>query len=442
MKKRKQKKKRKLYQAFLKSTLIVCSLLLCLLVIHLIHLTVTDMQEKSASARNAYGKTAAKLTSGKKQVSNASKNGTDSKKTAAPSQTDAVSADRTNSSSDNQSAFDKQSASDKQSVFGKQSASSNTVSSSTTLVFAGDIYLSDYVLASYNQSGIQGILSQNMLKELRNADIAMINNEFPYSTRGSQAPDKQFTFRVDPSYVSVLKEAGIDIVTIANNHVLDYGTDALSDTFQTLDEAGIDYAGAGDSLQRASRLITKKVNGHTFGFLAASRVFPVVSWNVEVAQPGVFSAYDPEKLICAVKDASKQCDFLCVYVHWGIERSTTPEAYQVSMAHALIDAGADAVIGAHPHVLQGVEYYNGKPVFYSLGNFIFYQTIEQTAVARLTLSPDGCATWQLLPAKAAGTCTTLMTDEAECRSFYEYMKGISVNTDFAGDGTVKQLSHS
>lgn len=306
----------------------------------------------------------------------------------------------------------------------------------TTIVFTGDMYFSDYVLAAYNQSGIQGVLSESMLKELTGADLTMANNEFPYSTRGTPAPDKQFTFRIDPSYVSILKEAGVDIVTLANNHVLDYGVDALSDTFQTLDNANIAYAGAGDSLERASRLMTENINGHTFGFLAASRVFPTVSWNVENAQPGVFSAYDPEKLISAVTDASQTCDFLCVYVHWGIERNTTPEEYQISMAHALIDAGADAVIGAHPHVLQGVELYKEKPIFYSLGNFIFYQSIEQTAIVKLTFLADKTAHWQLLPAKASGSCTSLVTEEAAIQSFYQYMKELSTNAHFSENGMV------
>lgn len=306
----------------------------------------------------------------------------------------------------------------------------------TTLLFAGDVYFSDYVLANYNQSGISGVLSNDLLAEMKQADITMVNNEFPYSDRGTPAPDKQFTFRIAPAYVSILKESGVDLVTLANNHVLDYGRDALNDTFQTLREAGIRYAGAGNSLKRAAKLITKKANGHTFGFLAASRVFPEVSWNVENAQPGVLSAYDPSLLIAAVESARQTCDFLCVYVHWGIERNTSPEQYQITMAHALIDAGADAVIGAHPHVLQGVEIYQEKPIFYSLGNFIFYQSIERTAVAKLTFTADRQASWQLLPAKAAGACTSLLTEPEACLEFYEYLSGLSYDVTFSADGTV------
>lgn len=315
-----------------------------------------------------------------------------------------------------------------------------TVSKDTTLVFAGDIYLSDYVLEAYRQAGTPGVLSEDMQHTLSRANLAIANNEFAFSTRGTPAPDKQFTFRVDPSYVSILQKAGIDIVTLANNHVLDYGTDALADTFQTFDDAGIAYIGAGDSLQRASKPFYQKINGCTFGFLAASRVFPVISWNVENAQPGVFSAYDPSKLIAAVKEASQACDFLYVYVHWSIERNTTPEEYQTSMAHALIDAGADAVIGAHPHVLQGIEYYKGKPIFYSLGNFIFYQSIEQTALAKVTLYKDQTLQWQLLPACAVNSCTSLLTDPVSCQEFYHNMAGLCVNAVFQEDGTIVETS--
>lgn len=407
-KRKKNQKKRKIRNAFIKSVLIVSLFLFAILSACLMRIIITD--QKDLELQTAFGDGHDTDTGQKNPVSgkhipsgqNTSKN--DSQ--AAPSATSP----------------EKEPAPPKD----------------TTLVFAGDVYLSDYVLNAWHTSGIEGVLSKKLRKELKQADIAMVNNEFPYSTRGTQAPDKQFTFRVDPSYVSILQECGIDLVTLANNHVLDYGTDALSDTFQTLDEAGITYTGAGHSLQRAKKLIRKKANGHTFGFLAASRVFPTVSWNVENAQPGVFSAYDPSHLLATVKEARTKCDFLCVYMHWGIERNTTPEEYQTSMAHALIDAGADAVIGAHPHVLQGIEFYKGKPVFYSLGNFIFYQNIDRTAIAKLTLTAAGNAQWQLLPAKAAAACTSQITDAAACRDFYNYMEGLSKNVQILKDGTITE----
>lgn len=424
-----KKKKQKKYVIFLRSTQITAALLLLLLIGNLVHMFMVGKQDGRQQERTIV-KESEPL---EKEAAVFSKGSSTAAKKSAGAGVKQPTAEK--------SAGVKQPAADSSlggsSRRGGENASKKSEpAGDTTLVFAGDIYLSDYVLAGYNQSGIEGILSKQMLKELQQADFTIVNNEFPYSTRGTQAPDKQFTFRIDPSYVSVLQESGVDIVTLANNHVLDYGKEALSDTFQTLDDAGIAYMGAGDSLERAGRLITKKANGRTFGFLAASRVFPVVSWNVENEQPGVFSAYDPAKLTEAVKDAAKQCDFLCVYVHWGIERSETPEDYQVTMAHALIDAGADAVIGAHPHVLQSVEYYKGKPVFYSLGNFIFYQSIERTAIAKLTLASDGTAKWQLVPARAADARTFVVDDKAACKEFYEYMTAISTGVEYAEDGVL------
>ncbi|MCR5389096.1 MAG: CapA family protein, partial [Lachnospiraceae bacterium] len=296
-----------------------------------------------------------------------------------------------------------------------------------------------YVLSNYNASGINGILSEDMLNELVSADLTIINNEFPFSTRGQQAPDKKFTFRVDPKYSVILNEMGVDVASLANNHVLDYGRDALSDTFDTLDAAGIDYIGAGDSLERASALITKEVNGKTFGFLAASRVIPVTSWDIKNNSPGVFTTYDPALLIEAIKDAQDKCDFLTVFVHWGIERDAYPQDYQVNMAKMYADAGADLVIGAHPHVLQGITYEGDTPVFYSLGNFIFNQSIPMTAAVKVTVPYEGKPTVTLVPASAANA-RTYVTEGNAAEEIFSYLESISKNIEITEDGKLINLN--
>ena len=308
-----------------------------------------------------------------------------------------------------------------------------------TLLFTGDVLLSDYVLNNYNSSGIDGVLSPELLKELQNADIAVINNEFPFSTRGTQAPDKQFTFRVDPKYVSVLLDMGVDIAGIANNHVLDYGPDALQDTFDTLDAAGIDYMGAGTDLPRASALITKKAGGKTFGFLAASRVIPVVSWDVQNSSPGVFTTYDPSRLVAAIEAAKDSCDYLAVFVHWGIEREEYPQDYQVAMAKQYIDAGADLVIGSHPHVLQGITYYKDKPICYSLGNFIFNREIPKTAAVKVTVDGEKEPVIQLLAA-TAGNARTVACEGSQKTDIYDYLESISSGISIDEDGVVSQIT--
>jgi poly-gamma-glutamate synthesis protein (capsule biosynthesis protein) len=310
------------------------------------------------------------------------------------------------------------------------------VDDTTELIFTGDVLLSDYVLNNYNASGIDGVMDENLRTQLQEADILEVNNEFPYSTRGTQAPDKQYTFRVDPSYVSILQEMGVDAAGLANNHVLDYGKDALLDTFTTLDGAGIDYTGAGTSVEDASKLLTYEINGKTYGILAASRVIPVGSWNVENSQPGVFCTYDPTLLVEKIKAAKETCDYVFVCVHWGVEHTDELTDYQQSMAHQFVDAGADAVIGAHPHVLQGIEYYEGKPIFYSLGNFIFNQNIDSTVAVRFTISGDSMQT-QLIPATASGAKTSLANDSKK-ESIYTYLESISSTVQIDENGKLDE----
>ena len=307
-----------------------------------------------------------------------------------------------------------------------------------TVVFSGDILLSSYVLNNYEKSGINGILSEELQSEMQNADITMVNEEFPFSNRGTQAQDKQFTFRVDPGYVKILQEMGIDVVTVANNHALDYGTDALSDTFQTLDNAGIAYVGAGDNLERASQPYVIKAGGKTFGFLAASRVIPEVSWDIDNRQPGMLCTYDSAELCNAIQKAKETCDYVVVYVHWGIERENTPQDYQRQLGKAYIDAGADMVIGAHPHVLQGIEYYNGKPIVYSLGNYIFNQEINSTVLLKTTITPENETTLQLIPAYASGAKTQKMQGE-DGAQLYQFMEGISYGVSISKDGVVERI---
>lgn len=304
-----------------------------------------------------------------------------------------------------------------------------------SLLFTGDVLLSDYVRNNYDRAGMTGVLEEGLLEKLHSADITIVNQEFPFSTRGIQAEDKQFTFRVDPSYVSILNDMGVDMVTIANNHILDFGDEALLDTMDTLDQAGILYAGAGKDRERAMELQVMEVHGIRIGLLAASRVIPVPSWNIENHQPGVFCTYDPGLLLGEIEKAKEACDYLCVYVHWGIERNTTPENYQTAMARQYIDAGADAVIGSHPHVLQGIEFYQGKPIFYSLGNFIFNQNIEQTMAVQLTVDQEGNSEVHLIPASASGAKTALLK-EGEAEQFYRALEEISFGIVIDKNGMV------
>ena len=302
-----------------------------------------------------------------------------------------------------------------------------------TMFFTGDVML-QYCTGIYESKGINGILSEYLEQEMVSADMTVINNEFPFSTRGTQAPDKQYTFRVNPTYVSALLDLGVDVASLANNHALDYGKDALLDTFTTLDNAGISYVGAGETKERAEEAIFVEAGGRKIGVLAASRVIPVVEWNIETSQPGMLCTYDSSRLVQRIKEIESQCDYVVVFVHWGIERNAYPEEYQRNLAKQYIDAGADLIVGNHSHVPQGIEYYNGVPIVYCLGNYIFNKNGVDTYALKAVFDTEGNTSLQVIPVDSRDYLTGELTGE-EAQAFYDYLEGISfgVSIDEAGN---------
>ena len=305
-----------------------------------------------------------------------------------------------------------------------------------TLLFAGDLFLTDLLQSKYNQQGISAAASDSLLSVLREADIFMLNEEFPFGTTGEPMEEKEYTFRVDPSYSTVLSELGVDIVTLANNHMLDFGRGPLTETLNTLDQAGIAHVGAGENIDEAKALKTFEMDGRTIGFLGASRVIPEHSWNSSSGSSGLFTTYDAAALVEQIQKAEESCDFTVVYVHWGIEKNTQPEEYQKTLARQYIDAGADAVIGAHPHVLQGIEFYQGKPIFYSLGNFIFSNGAYETMLVELTVGGTETEI-RLIPCVSEANQMRLL-EESAWPAFYQNLESLSFGITIGDDGTVSQ----
>lgn len=288
------------------------------------------------------------------------------------------------------------------------SGEESRTSSEIVMLFAGDVYLSNHVLNAYDQAGgIGGVLDEGIRAETLAADIFMVNQEFPFTQRGTAAADKQFTFRVPESRMHLMQEMGVDIVTLANNHILDFGTEGLLDSCDALDRAGILYVGGGEDFNRASALKTIVIGDKTIGFLGTSRVYMDASWAAGDSHPGVFSTYDTTLPLEAIREARDQCDYLVVYVHWGVEREETPKDYQKTMGRAYIDAGADLVVGSHPHVLQPMEEYNGKTIVYSLGNFVFGSSIPKTALLKVVWGEEGTEV-SLIPCTSSGGYTRLV----------------------------------
>lgn len=303
-----------------------------------------------------------------------------------------------------------------------------------TVTFAGDILLTGYLLSQYDGKGIPALVSEDILNDMKSSDLMIANEEFPFSSGGKPAANKQFTFRIEPNRANVLTELGIDLVTLANNHSLDYGREALADTFQTLEQQGIRYAGAGVNLERASQLQTFQVADKTIGILAASRVLPENSWNASASKAGIFSTYDATTLLEEIRQAKKSCNFVVVYIHWGVEKKETPEEYQRELAKQYIDAGADLVVGSHPHVLQGIEYYNGKPIVYSLGNFIFGSQIQSTGLLQIKIAEDNSFSLRVIPCKTDENYTLQTITDA--RELFDYLTKISYHAKIDSEGNI------
>jgi hypothetical protein len=241
-----------------------------------------------------------------------------------------------------------------------------------TLAFGGDSSFENQTAGLL--SNPTGLL-QAIAPDLSGADLAMVNLETALGAGGTPQA-KEFTFQVPAQAIDALKAAGVDAVTMANNHGMDFGVTGLQDTLRIERSTGFPVLGVGKDEAEAYAPYITEVKGQRIGFLAASDVFDDnlrASWLAGPGKPGVASAEEArqQRLIEAVEDTRGKVDTLAVYVHMGIEKETCPNARQKELATALTDAGADIVIGSHTHRLQGIGYLGEHFVAYGMGNFIF-----------------------------------------------------------------------
>lgn len=249
--------------------------------------------------------------------------------------------------------------------------------------FVGDIYPSDnQVGKAYEKSGdINNVIDKYMLNTINQSDYTVGNLECAISDRGTPF-DKKYTFRIQPKYTEIIKKAGIDLLTLANNHTLDYGEEALKDTMKNLQKYDIEYMGAGDNTKEASALVEKNINGRKYLFFTASMVAPTHKWFATEDKFGLSNGYYLYDVYDNIKKAKEEDEnVICiVYMHWGEEKSLVSDISQRKAAEILVKAGADLIVGSHSHTFQNIEYINHVPVIYSLGNFIYGATVTDTLI--------------------------------------------------------------
>lgn len=299
------------------------------------------------------------------------------------------------------------------------------------LTFAGDILFDPgyAIYATYLQRGsvLEECISPEVLSYMQAADIMMVNNEFPYSDGGVPQPDKMYTFRAAPESAELLYEMGVDIVSLANNHTFDYGEEGFLDTLETMEEIGMPYVGAGRNIEEAARPFYFEADGVRIGILAATQIERTDYPNTRGATEelaGVLRCWNPEYLTEVIRETKENCDYLILFIHWGTESTDVLDWAQVDQAPKYAEAGADLIIGAHPHVLQEIGYEGGVPVVYSLGNFWFNSRTLDSCMVTVTLQNGALESLQFVPCLQTG-CGVELLHGAERERVLNYMRGIS-----------------
>ncbi|MEK0312561.1 CapA family protein [Cohnella sp. 56] len=256
------------------------------------------------------------------------------------------------------------------------------------MIFAGDTMMDGSVKEAIRRHGVDYPFSQ-IKDEVAKADYAVLNLETSVTEASDKDLNQRFNFKSEAGSLDGIKHAGFDMVSLGNNHVLDYKEKGLRDTLKNVEKAGLRHVGAGLNEEEAFRFETVQLNGVTVKIGAVTRFMPTTAWKATDKKPGVASAYEPEKFLEAIRAASKEADYVLVFIHWGVENTTTPQPWQHKLAADMLDAGASAVVGSHPHVLQGFEFHKGKPIAYSIGNFLFPDYVKgkkaDTGLLKLTL---------------------------------------------------------
>ncbi len=311
-----------------------------------------------------------------------------------------------------------------------------------TLSFAGDILFDEAYAVMYRYvargSSVEDTFLSGLLERMRAADVFMLNNEFPYSNRGTPTEGKQFTFRANPQHVGILKELGVDLVSLANNHAYDYGNEALLDTFDTLESAGIPYVGAGRNLDEALKPVYLIANDMKIAVVSATQIERNANPDTKeatAASAGVLRCLDPSALLRVIAEAKENSDFVIVYIHWGTESQEDIDWLQEEQSATYARAGVDLIIGDHPHCLQKIDVVEGVPVVYSLGNFWFNSKTQDTCLVEVTVNREGIENMRFVPCKSE-ECRTRLLEGTEAEGVLNYMRSISPNVYIDSDGYI------
>ncbi|MBQ0042550.1 MAG: CapA family protein [Lachnospiraceae bacterium] len=312
--------------------------------------------------------------------------------------------------------------------------------------FVGDVMLGNQVYKNYKDAGddISAVLKDGMLDHFTGVDVMVANHEYCTTTSTAIDTNQIYNIKTSKEHEPLWLDMGVDVVSLANNHMLDFGRVSATDTIQAMDEIGVLHCGAGENLEAALKPVILERNGKKIAIIAATRVICAYGWNATSEKPGVMTTYESTEYFGMMKDEIKRlkeeekCDFVIAYVHFGTEHTTEINASQKKISYEYIDSGADLIMGAHAHTLQGVEFYKGKPIYYNMGNFLFGSQRDETMFVEITLNENNSCSTKIYPGVTTGSTVSLAADEKRLE-IIRYVEKISVNAQIDDDGNVTQV---
>ena len=248
---------------------------------------------------------------------------------------------------------------------------------------------------AYAWSGLHGLF--------RRDDLTVINLECPATDVSAPVP-KEFNFRCDPAALPAARRHGVDVVSQSNNHAFDQGPKGLLDSVREIRRAGLAPVGAGADEEQALAPALFDLGGWKVAVLGIDEVLDPITEVAGPARPGTAAGHDFGLALRAVRRAAARADLVVVMIHWGVELDTQPREYQIAEAHRMIDAGADVIFGGHSHRLQPLAFYRGRPIFWSLGNFVWPHLSAEgsaTGIAEVTVTRRGMFRARILPVSIA-----------------------------------------
>jgi poly-gamma-glutamate capsule biosynthesis protein CapA/YwtB (metallophosphatase superfamily) len=268
--------------------------------------------------------------------------------------------------------------------------SSSKAKEPVVLAFAGDVHFEGNAGAELASN--PALVMASIAPVLRRADLAAVNLETAVTNGGTQV-SKEFVFRAPPSAFAALREGGVDVASMANNHGMDFGESGLRDSLAAAKRYRLPVIGIGLNAKQAYRPFRRTINGQRIAVIGATQVLDdelISAWTAGPHKPGLASAKDVPRLVQEVQAARHTSDTVVVFLHWGVELAQCPSEDQRTLARQLVAAGADVVVGGHAHRVQGAGRLGQALVDYGLGNFVWYGTSElSTETGVLLVTVDG-----------------------------------------------------